>query len=120
MSDKVTNPDHYAKWAIEPVVFIMENGLDYPTGNIIKYVVRWRDKGGLRDLYKARSYLDRMIAKAEGKEYGRGVDPRPEVPRPSKEWTVHRDGSGVLVASHVRAGSSSSSRRRRNRNKARR
>ena len=35
--------------------------LDYFQGNISKYVFRWRDKGGIQDLEKARHYLDKYI-----------------------------------------------------------
>jgi hypothetical protein len=30
-------------------------------GNIIKYVSRWRDKGGVQDLRKAQHYLQKLI-----------------------------------------------------------
>lgn len=30
-------------------------------GNVIKYVARWKDKGGLEDLLKAQDYLGRLI-----------------------------------------------------------
>jgi hypothetical protein len=30
-------------------------------GNVIKYVARWKDKGGLEDLKKAHDYLERLI-----------------------------------------------------------
>jgi hypothetical protein len=35
--------------------------LDYFQGCITKYVFRWRDKGGVEDLHKARHYLDKYI-----------------------------------------------------------
>ena len=41
---------------------------DYCKGNIIKYIWRWRDKGGVEDLRKASVYLDWLINAAEGKE----------------------------------------------------
>ena len=31
-------------------------------GNVIKYVARWKDKGGLEDLKKAHDYLERLIS----------------------------------------------------------
>ena len=40
MSDIINNPDHYTRYAIEPVEFIMRNGLPFHTGNIVKYAVR--------------------------------------------------------------------------------
>lgn len=30
-------------------------------GAIVKYIVRYRDKGGIQDLKKARHYLDKLI-----------------------------------------------------------
>lgn len=30
-------------------------------GNVIKYVARWKDKGGMDDLRKAQDYLGRLI-----------------------------------------------------------
>ena len=39
----------------------MRNKLVFPTGNVIKYVMRWRDKNGVQDLQKAKRYIDMMI-----------------------------------------------------------
>lgn len=36
-------------------------GLDYFQGNITKYVFRFREKGGIQDLEKAKHYLDKLI-----------------------------------------------------------
>jgi hypothetical protein len=52
---------HYSKLALQPVEFIYKNDIPYIEGNIIKYVVRWRDKNGIDDLRKARHYLDMLI-----------------------------------------------------------
>ena len=57
---------HYKAMAIQPVEYILENGIGYCEGNVIKYVSRWRDKGGLEDLRKARHYLDLLIESEEG------------------------------------------------------
>jgi hypothetical protein len=53
--------DHYRKKAMQPWDFIAANGLGFFEGNIVKYVSRWRDKGGVEDLKKARHYLDKLI-----------------------------------------------------------
>jgi hypothetical protein len=53
--------DHYKKLAIQPVQYIHANGIGYFEGNVIKYVSRWRDKGGIADLKKARHYIDLLI-----------------------------------------------------------
>lgn len=34
-------------------------------GNVIKYVARWPEKGGVEDLKKARHYIDKLIEVAE-------------------------------------------------------
>lgn len=68
--DAVFRPSHYARYAIEPITFIVANKLDFPTGNVIKYVLRQDAKNGLEDLRKARRYLDIMIEDVERR--GRG------------------------------------------------
>lgn len=59
--------DHYKKLAIEPWDYIIENKLDYFQGSIIKYITRWRDKGGVEDLKKARHFLNKYIQTEENK-----------------------------------------------------
>ena len=58
--------EHYKKFAIQPVEYIHANGIGYFEGNVIKYVTRWRNKGGIADLLKARHYIDLLI-ELEGK-----------------------------------------------------
>ena len=53
--------DHYMKMAIQPVEFIHANGIPFIEGNVIKYVARWKQKNGIKDLEKARHYLDLLI-----------------------------------------------------------
>ena len=52
---------HYKQMPLEHWDLVALAGLDYYQGNITKYVMRWRDKGGLEDLKKARHYLDKYI-----------------------------------------------------------
>jgi hypothetical protein len=59
-NDRQTGGSHYLK-AIQPWDYIAANGLDFFEGNIVKYVTRWRQKGGVEDLRKARHYLDKLI-----------------------------------------------------------
>ena len=56
---------HYAKYAIQPTDYIIKNKLNFCEGNVIKYVTRWRDKGGKDDLLKAKHYID-MLIETEG------------------------------------------------------
>lgn len=53
--------NHYKDKTIQPWDFIAANELGYFEGNIVKYVSRWRDKGGMVDLKKAKHYLDKLI-----------------------------------------------------------
>jgi hypothetical protein len=53
--------EHYAVKAIQPWDFIIANNIGYLEGNIIKYISRWKDKGGVEDLKKAQHYLQKLI-----------------------------------------------------------
>ena len=52
---------HYSKLAIQPAEFIHRNNIGFLAGNVIKYVVRHKDKNGVEDLKKARHYLNMLI-----------------------------------------------------------
>jgi hypothetical protein len=53
--------EHYKKFSIQPVEFIHANGIPFIEGNIIKYIVRWREKNGIKDLEKVKHYVDLLI-----------------------------------------------------------
>jgi hypothetical protein len=53
--------DHYKKLRIQPIEYIHANGIPFAEGNVIKYVTRWRDKGGIRDLEKAKHFIELLI-----------------------------------------------------------
>ena len=59
---------HYNDMKIQPIVFIMENGLSYAQGNVIKYVCRYLDKNGAQDLVKAKQYIDFMLTELKNSE----------------------------------------------------
>lgn len=52
---------HYKDMVIQPVEYVHANGLGYFEGNVIKYVSRWRKKGGISDLMKAKHYVEILI-----------------------------------------------------------
>ena len=64
-SNDPVDPTHYNQHTIEPITYIMANKLDFAEGNVVKYVSRWRKKGGVGDLRKARQYLDFLIKQEE-------------------------------------------------------
>ena len=53
--------DHYKSMPIQPMEFSMANGLDACQHTIVKYVTRFRQKGGVQDLEKARHVIDMLI-----------------------------------------------------------
>ena len=70
--DMVNHPKHYkAKNGME-VIDVIEaftanlSGYEAThTGNVIKYICRWKEKNGLEDLKKAQWFLNRLIKNIE-------------------------------------------------------
>ena len=56
--------NHYLT-EIQPWDFILANNLSFLEGNIIKYICRYKEKGGVQDLYKADHYLKKLIETEE-------------------------------------------------------
>jgi hypothetical protein len=64
--DPVDRPAHYTRGRIEVLDFILDQGLPYLAGHVVRYVCRYRFKGKpLEDLKKARFYLERLIEQEE-------------------------------------------------------
>lgn len=64
----VSHPSHYQSKSGLEVIDVIEaftDGLEgieaCDTGNIIKYMCRWKHKNGIQDLKKARWYLEHLI-----------------------------------------------------------
>lgn len=53
--------NHYKNYEIQPVEFAMKNNLNLCQANVVKYIVRYKDKGGREDLLKARHYIDLLL-----------------------------------------------------------
>lgn len=70
MSDSVKHQKYYFSDGIEVIDVIKAFTKDctpfeaYCSGNVIKYICRWKHKNGIEDLKKARTYLDMMIDNA--------------------------------------------------------
>lgn len=52
---------HYKDLPIQPIEYCMANGLDACQSSVVRYVTRFRQKGGIEDLQKAKHYLDLLI-----------------------------------------------------------
>lgn len=64
-NNSATRPSYYGDYVIKPIDFIVNNDITFAEGNIIKYVVRWKQKNGIEDLKKAKVYLDKLIELTE-------------------------------------------------------
>jgi hypothetical protein len=70
--DMVNHPPHYQSKTGMEVIDVIEaftdglNGIEATdTGNVIKYICRWKGKNGLQDLNKAKWYLEHLIKHIE-------------------------------------------------------
>lgn len=64
----VTNPAHYQSKSGLEVISVIEaftedlSGIEATdTGNVIKYICRWKKKNGVQDLKKAQWYIQHLI-----------------------------------------------------------
>lgn len=56
---------HYKALKYETWDVILDWGLGYLDGNAVKYLSRWRQKGGIEDLRKAKHYIEKLIEQQE-------------------------------------------------------
>jgi len=68
-NDQQVDGNHY-QTEIQPWDFIEANKLTFIEGNIVKYVARHRKKNGVRDLMKAKHYLEKLIEIEQSKPLG--------------------------------------------------
>ncbi len=99
--DPVTKPAHYQRAGIETIDYIratLGDGFEaYCIGNVLKYVSRYREKGGIEDLRKAQVYL------------GWAIEPKPsegETPTPGIYFDSEatRDAFEQECLEHIRHG----------------
>ena len=99
---------HYMNMDIQPIEFIHSNGLGYDEGTAIAYLSRWKNKGGVADLRKAKHHIELLIQFREsgskwtphktGDEWTRTSAPRGTAP--------HRDSFHIISAGeYVKANS---------------
>ena len=83
---------HYKGKAIQPWDYIASNDLGYFEGNIVKYVSRWKDKGGIDDLRKAKHYLDKLI-ELQGQAEHKGI--KVTLPTDNGPLWINHNGSAA-------------------------
>ena len=64
---KQVGGSHYKNYKIQPVEFIIKNNIGFVEGNIIKYILRFKEKGGVQDLLKAKHYIELLIDSSKSK-----------------------------------------------------
>jgi len=76
-ADIVNEPEHYARWEIEPITYIMLNDFEFWRGNIVKYVSRagfklydgkTKDASEIVDLEKVIRYAEMRINQLNGED----------------------------------------------------
>ena len=60
-TDYQVDGDHYQKMEIQPIDYILANKLGFCEGCIVKYISRWRSKGGVNDLRKIKQFCEFLI-----------------------------------------------------------
>jgi hypothetical protein len=52
---------HYKDFVIQPIEFIIKNKLDFVQGCIVKYICRYKNKGGDEDIKKIIHYCELIL-----------------------------------------------------------
>lgn len=75
VNDLVHNPNHYQSSSGLDVKTVIKAFTEHLVGyqavytaNVIKYICRWKKKDGVRDLYKAKEYIEYLIKEEENEE----------------------------------------------------
>jgi hypothetical protein len=67
-NDKQIAGNHYKKYRdMQPWDVITAWNLGYLDGTALKYIARWRDKGGINDIRKAIHFLEKFIEVEDSK-----------------------------------------------------
>lgn len=59
--EKQVGGDHYMGMKIQPVEYIVKNGLGFCEANVVKYLSRHKMKGGKEDVLKAIHYCELLL-----------------------------------------------------------
>lgn len=59
--DQQYGGNHYKTMMIQPLEYALANNLGICEHAVIKYISRWRNKGGVEDLRKAKHYIEILI-----------------------------------------------------------
>lgn len=103
--------EHYKGYDYQPLDLIENLNLSFAEGCILKYVIRFRDKGGKEDLLKALDYTRRELQKElkkDPKDRGKQIDPRniAEVISFCAQDRIHREDKDFIfdIANYLHSG----------------
>lgn len=85
--------NHYQQ-PIQVWDFVVANKIGFLEGNVIKYVERWERKDGLKDLVKAKSYIDKLIAVEKARQAEAEIKSEP-VKDPNPNAWIEKTGGSI-------------------------
>jgi Protein of unknwon function (DUF3310) len=66
---KQIDGDHYKKYGdFQPWDAVIAWNLGYLEGTALKYIARWKDKGGINDIKKAIHFLEKLVETTDTKD----------------------------------------------------
>lgn len=71
--------NHYKDMVIQPIEYIHKNGIGFCEGAAIKYLSRWKSKGGVEDLKKAIHMIELLIEMDDGEPVSMKEQPKKPV-----------------------------------------
>ena len=89
VNQKQIGGTHYQKLDPAPWDVILKWNLGYLEGTALKYIARWRDKGGLDDIRKAVHFLEKLIEVESGKQTPDSPKDKPS--NPTNPWPFPLD-----------------------------
>lgn len=88
--DNQIGGNHYKSMMIQPLEYALANNLGICEHAVIKYISRWRDKGGVDDLRKAVHYCEILIEKETApKDKPKGPEVSKATPTEPSPWLQH-------------------------------
>lgn len=76
--------NHYKDLNIQPVEYILANGLGFLEGNVVKYITRHKAKNGIEDVKKAKHYCEMLIEQYEKEQLsklGKDIELKNTIPQ---------------------------------------
>jgi hypothetical protein len=89
--DEQIGGNHYKQMMIQPLEYALENNLGICEHAVVKYISRWKAKGGVDDLRKCIHYCQILIER----EIGTKTAPK-DAPEGPQKW-LHQNGADNIT-----------------------